>query len=100
MAIALILDNFIVTLRRDKGACQPEDGEAFIERWAEFDPTASGTMPLAHLSELILGLPPPLGLDPSRYGGIVRTKDVLAYACVQSFPLGTRSLIGRTSTGL
>ena len=79
MAIALILDNFIVTLRRDTRTCQPEDGETFVERWAEFDPAASGTIPLANLSELIRTLPPPLGLDPANYGGVARTKDVTSY---------------------
>jgi len=80
MMIALIIENFVLALKQDASSLQPEHAQAFITAWSEYDPHASGLMDVKHLRELIMRLPPPLGLDPSQCRGrVVRESDVAKY---------------------
>ena len=67
MMIALILENYLKTLRRDRSSVQPDDAEAFLEAWARYDPRGTGLVPIDNLTELVHSLPPPLGLNPAYY---------------------------------
>ena len=63
MMIALILENYLKTLRRDRSNVQPEDATAFLEAWSVFDPEGTGWLHCKDLIEFIFILPPPLGLS-------------------------------------
>mgnify|MGYP006147734929 CR=1 FL=1 len=81
MAIALINDNYKMALKRDNSALSSADADRFVAAWSQFDEGASGKMPVRHLRKLIIGLEPPLGLDPLRHGtlGHVGDSDVSRY---------------------
>jgi hypothetical protein len=66
MLIALILENYVIAMKRDHNSLQPHHAEAFVKAWAEFDPEATGFIYVGDLSGVIKLLPPPLGLDPSQ----------------------------------
>jgi len=83
MLIALILENYVIAIKRDHNSLQPTHAEAFVKAWAEFDPHATGKIALGDLTGVIKLLPPPLGLDPAKSTGpfrSVRAADVHRYA--------------------
>ena len=81
MMIALILDNFLLALKRDRRSLQIEHADAFVEAWSHFDRDATGRMPARYLVKLLRDLPPPLGLDPTDYpAGYIRATDFTRYA--------------------
>ena len=67
MMIALILENYLKTLKRDRSSVQPDDAEIFLDVWSRFDPDGRGFVPVQHLVDLVHALPPPLGLNPANY---------------------------------
>ena len=80
MAIALILENYMLALKRDQSQLQPQHAENFLDVWSEYDPNATGLIGVKHLTPLIKKLAPPLGLDPSQYkGGWISMTDVNQY---------------------
>mmetsp|Transcript_15432 Transcript_15432/g.38715 ORF Transcript_15432/g.38715 Transcript_15432/m.38715 type:complete len:831 (+) Transcript_15432:1-2493(+) len=79
MMIAIIIQEFQLTQKREEYRLRPEQTEAFVNAWAEFDPYATGRMSVRHLREFIGVLPPPLGLDPRDFPlGRIRSLDVTA----------------------
>ena len=81
MLVALIIENYVVALRRDRNSLQPLHADAFVGAWSHFDPHATGRISVAHLAPLIKMLPPPLGLDPHAYKfGWIRVTDASRYA--------------------
>ena len=67
MIVALIIDNFVISLKQDGSRIQHRHTEAFVRAWGEHDPYGTGQMSLAHLFDVIQSLPPPLGLDPAHF---------------------------------
>ena len=91
MMIALILEEYSKSVNREKHRVNPDDAEAFVDLWAEYDPYASGRMHVRHLHSFIKGLPPPLGLDKRNYAGrVIRDSDVSAHIAgleqVEAYP--------------
>ena len=81
MMIAIILENYIQTLARDKNTLQLEHADAFLFAWSLYDPEATGKIEVSNLKDLIRALPPPLGLDPKGYrNGYVGEADISRYA--------------------
>ena len=99
MMIAVVLENFSLSLRREANRLKQEDLDAFVEAWAAHDAYASGQMAISQLQPLVKALPPPLGLDPAHFSKEhvrrnaetgqeqVRDADVTAY--IQTLPLKT-----------
>ena len=65
MMIAIIIENFFISVKREASLLRQEHADIFRRVWAEFDPEASGRIHVKHLAFLVRELPPPLGLDPS-----------------------------------
>jgi hypothetical protein len=91
--IAVILDNFTSLSEQNPDLVSPTDVDGFMDAWSELDPEASNTLPSARLPELIMKVPPPLGvmgdgdeadatalakkLKVDAKGGVVKFADVL-----------------------
>ena len=67
MIVALIIQNFVSSLRLERSRVQHRHAEAFLRSWGAYDPYGKGRISLAHLFDVIQGLPPPLGLDPGTF---------------------------------
>ena len=99
MMIAVVLENFSLSLRREANRVKQEHLDAFVDAWAAHDAYASGQMAVSQLQPLVKALPPPLGLDPAHFSKEhvrrnaetgqeqVRDADVTAY--IQTLPLKT-----------
>ena len=80
MMIALILENYLKTLRRDRNSVQPDDAEAFVEAWSVFDPSACGWIRARDAVDFVKSLPAPLGLSPNNVpSGVVKRVHVQKY---------------------
>ena len=80
MIIAIIVDNYTLTLKLNGGGIQAHHVDEYRDAWAAFDPDGTGFVNVKHLSTLIRGLPPPLGLDPRLYpNSVVRDVDISRY---------------------
>ena len=93
LMIAVILDNFTSLSEQNPDLVSPTDVDGFMDAWAELDPEASNTLLSARLPELIMKVPPPLGvmgdgdeadatalakkLKVDAKGGVVKFADVL-----------------------
>ena len=64
MMVAIILEEFQLSQKREEYRLKEVHTDAFIEAWAEHDPYATGKMSIRHLRSFIRALPPPLGLNP------------------------------------
>ena len=62
LMIAVILDNFTSLSEQNPDLVSPTDVDGFMDAWAELDPEASNTLLSARLPELIMKVPPPLGV--------------------------------------
>lgn len=62
LVVAVILENFSSLGSLNPDLVSPADVEAFKESWVEFDPDADNYIPASDLPELVLCLPPPMGL--------------------------------------
>jgi hypothetical protein len=67
MIVALIIENFVLSLKQEGSRIHHGHTAAFVAAWGEHDPYGTGRIPLAHLFSVLRVLPPPLGLDPARY---------------------------------
>ena len=63
LVVAVILENFssLGSMRSD--LVSASDLELFKEAWATFDPDANQKIPARHLPELVMMVPPPMGLQ-------------------------------------
>jgi len=76
MIVALIIENFVISLKQDESRIQYRHTSAFVKAWAARDPYGSGRINLAHLFGVLQQLPPPLGLDPKDFpNGKIRNSD-------------------------
>lgn len=64
---ALIIDNFVFSLKQDGSRIQYRHTEAFVKAWGVHDPYGTGRLALWRVFEVIRALPPPLGLDPANF---------------------------------
>ena len=62
MMIAVILDEFSASLKRDARNLKPDHAESFQEAWAQFDPWATEYINAADMLLLVRLLPAPMGL--------------------------------------
>jgi len=62
MLLAVMLESFTSLGNERKDLASSHDLDLFREVWGEFDPSVRGTVPANQLPQLILSLPPPLGL--------------------------------------
>ena len=73
MIVAIIVENFKLSLREDTRHVRTAHTDAFIEAWAVFDPHAHGRLRVAVLPALLRMLRPPLGPDPRAHRhGVIR----------------------------
>jgi hypothetical protein len=81
MVIALINENYSMALHREQNSLKAEHADEYVQAWAQYDTDATGCLHIRHLTPLLRGLPPPLGLDPEVHGvlGVVRASDVSRY---------------------
>ena len=80
MMIAIIVDNYTLNLKLNGGGIQTHHVDDYRDAWAALDPDATGFVHVKHLSTLIRGLAPPLGLDPRLYpNSVVRDVDIMRY---------------------
>uniref|UniRef100_A0A3B3UJX3 Voltage-dependent N-type calcium channel subunit alpha n=1 Tax=Poecilia latipinna TaxID=48699 RepID=A0A3B3UJX3_9TELE len=59
--VAVIMDNFEY-LTRDSSILGPHHLDEFIRVWAEYDPAACGRIKYSDMYQMLLHMPPPLGL--------------------------------------
>ena len=77
MMVALIIENFKLSMREDSRYVTPYHRDKFVEAWAEFDPDGTGRVLVSMLPPLIRRLKPPLGLNPKLFrGATIRDRDV------------------------
>ena len=62
LVVAVILDNFTTLGNVKTGLVSRNDIEFFTDAWAAFDPDATQKIPAERLPELVMQLPPPMGL--------------------------------------
>jgi hypothetical protein len=62
LVVAVILDNFTTLGNVKTDLVSRNDIEFFTEAWAAFDPDATQKIPAERLPELVMQLPPPMGL--------------------------------------
>ena len=80
MMVALIIENFKLSMREDSRYVTPEHRDRFVEAWSQLDTDGDGRIPIRELPALIRALKPPLGLNPRLYRGhIVRDRDISAF---------------------
>ena len=60
--VAVILENFTTLHNTDTNLVSSFDLETFNDAWARFDPDATNFIPSPQLAQLLLILPPPLGI--------------------------------------
>jgi len=65
LVVAVILENFKTMHNVNTELASVADLEAFAEAWAEFDPDATKYIHHEHLVQLLMKLPPPLGIKGS-----------------------------------
>ena len=65
LVVAVILENFRMMHNANSDLASVADLEAFAEAWAEFDPDATKYIHREQLVQLVLKLPPPLGIKGS-----------------------------------
>jgi hypothetical protein len=100
MLVAMILEDYVVALKRDKNSLRPDHAEAYVTQWGVLDPRATGHIQLRCLPELIRALPPPLGLDPRGYPyGIIRNTDINQYTYQLDVPFRTNPATGELEVG-
>ena len=80
MLIAVILEKYVLALRRNVQVLQVEHKEHFLGAWSQLDTLATGRLPVGRLLELVHALPPPLGLDPGDY-----PYHIVPRACVMAY---------------
>ena len=98
MMVALIIENFKLSMREDTRYVRPADRDAFMEVWALFDPKGTGRVVLTDLHQLIKKLEPPLGLRPTNFrGAMVRDRNVTNF--ILSLEVDTITL-GDAKSGL
>jgi len=68
LVVAVILENFTSLGNVRTDLVSPDDITDFKEAWSTYDPDADGKIPAKKLPELILSLPPPLGLQGTADG--------------------------------
>lgn len=69
MLIALIIENFKLSVREEHRLVRNTHRDEFIDAWAMLDPDGTGQLPVHLLSSLIRELPPPLGVEaPPSHG--------------------------------
>eukprot|EP00759_Apiculatamorpha_spiralis_P048850 PhF_6_TR44136/c0_g1_i1/m.67462 len=61
--IAIILDNFDVTMKIEKSKLTTQDLQKFVDRWSEYDENATLLLPTHKFPDLLAHLPPPVGLS-------------------------------------
>jgi len=77
MVVALIIQHYTFSIKQEFSRVQAWHTEAFVRAWSEVDPDAMGQIPLSRVSDVVLQLPPPLGLDPKLFrGATIRKSDV------------------------
>ena len=78
LVIAVVLENFSLTLRSSKNI-GPQEIEEFQEAWSKIDPLAKGFIKTVDLERLAQSLSPPLGLKSPRlqHAEILRFKQEL-----------------------
>ena len=88
MSIALINEGYSKAMKRDLHSLGVDDAHQFRLAWSRFDEGATGKMHVRNLQALVESLPPPLGLDPTRYGnlGKVHSSDVTRYVFQMNVP--------------
>ena len=93
MIVALIIENFVISLKQEGSRIRPRHTDAFVAAWGAHDPWGLGHISLAHLFGVINELPPPLGLDPKRFqNNKIRDVDVSRFI----LSLGLRAYRSRT----
>ena len=62
LLVAVILENYAIIAGEDPNIASAPAVDAFKEAWAAFDYDAVGVIPVKFLPDVLLSLPPPLGL--------------------------------------
>ena len=68
LVVAVILENFTSLGNVNPDLVSTNDITEFKEAWGRYDPDADGMIPAKVLPELVLGLPPPLGIKDTKEG--------------------------------
>uniref|UniRef100_A0A7S2IXR0 Sodium channel protein n=1 Tax=Haptolina brevifila TaxID=156173 RepID=A0A7S2IXR0_9EUKA len=68
LVVAVILENFTSLGNVNPDLVSTNDITEFKEAWGRYDPDADGMIPAKVLPELVLGLPPPLGIQGTKEG--------------------------------
>ena len=69
LVVAVILENFSSLGNLDPELVAAGDIDTFKDAWAELDPDADNFIPAMSLPQLVLMLPPPMGLEGRRKDG-------------------------------
>jgi hypothetical protein len=62
IVVAVVIDNFLEMRYWNPRLCSEHDITEYAERWGDLDPTARGFLSRDDCAQLLLSLPPPLGL--------------------------------------
>ena len=68
LVVAVILENFTSLGQVNPDLVSTNDIEEFKEMWGWYDPDADGMIPAKKLPDLVLALPPPLGIKGTKEG--------------------------------
>ena len=80
MLIALIIENFKLSMREDARLVRTAHRDAFVEAWALFDTDGDGRLAVSELPALMRILAPPLGPDPRDCAkGAVKDRDITMF---------------------
>jgi Ca2+-binding EF-hand superfamily protein len=53
MMIAIIIENFLIALKREENSLRAEHAEAFKDTWSQYDPDATGRIHVKHLVNVV-----------------------------------------------